>query len=432
MKITNNLRNVELKMDKGAVTGRMGLGWLVEGMKHFGVRKMMLDEHGQEKKSNREKDAYEKVMSGVMMMASGGERLEDVENLRADQGLLDSLGWEEMVCADTLINFIGDKRNNAKNRRVNEAMVVKAMREVKEEEFTYDNDATYIDSQKESAEYSYKGIRQMSGLLGYIAELGLINTVDYRRGNISPQTGVLNQLRKACWQAQKAGKRIKVFRSDSAAHKDEIFTYCAKKDILWYVTMDKNEGVKKAIKKLKAFDWKTMYGRYKDAYDKQWAVSDYVVDKGYRIRIMVLRWKNPDPTLFDEGVYCYHVIGTNDWEMDPMAWLEMHNGRMGSVEQVHKELKTGFGCDYTPSHDFEKNRGYFLMGVLAHNMTQIMKLFYLGSDAVAWTIKTMRYQFIHVCGKIIRSGRRFYCKIINVTREVFERFRKCQTAMRVT
>ncbi len=102
---------------------------------------------------------------------------------------------------------------------------------------------------------------------------------------------------------------------------------------------------------------------------------------------------------------------------------------MGSVEHSHKELKTGMGCDYTPSHDFEKNRGYFLLGVLAYNMTQIMKLFYLGSDAVKWTIKTMRYQFIHVCGKIVRSGRRYFCKIINVTQEIFERFRDCQTTM---
>jgi len=36
------------------------------------------------------------------------------------------------------------------------------------------------------------------------------------------------------------------------------------------VTMDKNPGVMKAIRKLKAFDWKTMYGRYKDDCDKQW------------------------------------------------------------------------------------------------------------------------------------------------------------------
>lgn len=428
MRIANNLCKVTLKKGEEAVTGRMGLGWVAESLRHFGLKKMVVDEHGGPKRSNREKGAYEKILTGAMMMVSGGERLEDVENLRADKGLLESLGWDEMICADTMINFIEDRRNNAKNRRVNTALVTKAMKVAKEEEFTFDSDATYIDSGKRSAEYSYQGRRQMSGLLGSIAELGVINTVDYRRGNASPQVGILNQLRKTCQQARQAGKRVKRFRSDSAGHQDAIFTYCDIHEIEYYVTLDKNEGVLKTIKKLKAFDWKTMYGPYKERYDTQWAVTTYAVSKGYRVRILILRWKNPDPTLFDEGPYCYHVIGTNNWDIEPMEWLEVHNGRMGTIEQSHKELKTGLGCDYTPSHDFEKNRGYFLLGVVAHNIVQVMKLFYLGPDAVKWTVKTLRYQFINVCGKIIRSGRRFYCKIINVTREVFERFKCCQMA----
>ena len=111
MKITNNLRKVTLKMDKGAVTGRMGLGWMAESMKHFGLKKMVADERGGKKRSNREKGAYEKIMTGAMMMVAGGECLEDVENLRVDRGLLESLGWEEKVCADTMINFIGKDEN---------------------------------------------------------------------------------------------------------------------------------------------------------------------------------------------------------------------------------------------------------------------------------------------------------------------------------
>lgn len=429
MKIANNLSKVTIKKSKEAVTGKIGLGWMADSLRHFGLKKMVTDEHGVKKNSNREKDAYEKILAGVMMMACGGERIEDVENLRVDCGLLDSLGWKEMVCADTMINFIGERRNNAKNRRVNDQLVIKAMKQAKDDEFTFDNDATYMDSDKKSAEYSYQGSRQMMGLLGCIAEIGIINTVDYRRGNASPQVGILNQLRKACQQTEKAGKRIYRFRSDSAAHQDKIFTYCAKKEIEFYVTLDKNIGVMKAISKLTGFDWKTMYGRYEEQDKKQWAVTSYIVSKGYRMRILVLRWKNPDPTLFDQGRYCYHVIGTNNEEIEPMEWLEAHSGRMGTIEQNHKELKTGFGCDYTPSHDFEKNRGYFLLGILAHNMVQVMKLFYLGTDAVKWTIKTVRYQFINVCGKIIRSGRKFYCKIINVTDEVFARFKNCQIAM---
>ncbi len=429
MRLSNNLSKVTLKKGEEAVTGRIGLGWMVDSLRHFGLKKMISDEYRQEKRSNREKSAYEKIMAGVMMMASGGERLEDIENLRADRGLLDSLGWEEMVCADTVINFIGDRRNNAKTRRVNNGLVVKAMKRSRETEFTFDSDATYMDSGKKVAEYSYQKRRQMSGLLGSIAEIGIINTVDYRRGNASPQTGILNQLRKACFQARCAGKRISRFRSDSAAHQDKIFTYCSKNGIEWYVTLDKDQGVMKTVRQLKCADWKTMYGRYKEQYEKQWAVADYVVSKGYHVSILVLRWQNPDPTLFDKNKYCYHVIGTNKKDIDPMAWLEVHSGRMGTIEQDHKELKNGFGCAYTPSNDFEKDRGYFLLGVLTHNATQVMKLFYLGPDAVQWTIKTVRYQFINVCGKIVRSGRQFYCRIINVTDKVFARFRCFQIAM---
>jgi len=50
-----------------------------------------------------------------------------------------------------------------------------------------------MDSGKDSAAYSYQGSKQMSGCWVCIAELGIINTVDYRRGNESPQVGILNQ-----------------------------------------------------------------------------------------------------------------------------------------------------------------------------------------------------------------------------------------------
>jgi hypothetical protein len=226
---------------------------------------------------------------------------------------------------------------------------------------TYDNDATYFDSAKKSAAYSYQKRRQFSGLLGCVAELELINTVDFRPGNASPQSGILNQLRKACRQAQKAGKRIARFRSDSAAHQDKIFTHCDLNGIRYSVSLDKNEGIRRTIAGLKQTDWKTMYGPCKGQEDKQWAVTEYRMTRGYRVRVLILRWRNPDPTLFDVSPYCYHAVGTNDWEIDPMAWLDFHNGRMGTIEHVNAELKTGLGCDYSPSHEFEKP-GIFFVG----------------------------------------------------------------------
>ena len=147
MKLTKNLSKVELKMSKDAVTGKMGLSWLTHSMKSFGVEKIISD--GYRKKSNRETDRFKKIMSAVMTRVAGGDRVEDIKNLRIDRGLLESLGWDEIMSPDTYLNLINDKRSNARLRSENNKMIIKALKELEEKELTYDNDATYFDSEKE-------------------------------------------------------------------------------------------------------------------------------------------------------------------------------------------------------------------------------------------------------------------------------------------
>ncbi len=425
MKLTKNMCKVELKMSKDAVTGKMGLSWLTHAMKDYGVEKMISDEY--EKRSNREIEYFKKIMSAVMTRVAGGDRVEDIENLRVDEGLLESLGWEEIMSADTYLNLIKDKKANAKIRRVNNKMIIKALRGLAEEELTYDNDATYFDSEKASAEYSYQKRKQFSGLVGCIAELGVMNTFDFRRGNVSPQAGVMNQLKKAAAQAKAAGKRIANFRSDSAAYRMDVMTYCDIQEIKYYISADKDAAVQKQIKRIKASQWRMLEDKYAKNEDTQWAETRQLMSKGFTIRMLVLRWPNPNPDLFDTSPYCYHGIVTNDFESEPMEWLKTHNGRMGTIEHSHQEIKSELSCDYAPSHEFEKNRGYFLIGILAYNMMEILKRFYMGASTINWKIKTVRYQFINVCGKIVKSGRRFCCKIINVTDEVFELYKNCKS-----
>lgn len=432
MKLTKKMAQVELKMSKEGVTGKIGLSWMTHCMEHFGIKKMVIDEHGDKKRSNREIEAYKKIMGGVMARVAGGDRVEDIEVLKADKGLVESLGWREIIGSDALLDFIGDRRSNGRNRKLNEAMTIKMMKKSEEKEFTYDNDATYFDSEKESAAYSYKKSKQFSGLIGSIAELGVINTVAFRPGNVSPSTGILNQLRKTNWQAKQAGKKLGKFRSDSAAHQHEIFTYCDINEIDYYISLTKNDALMRVVEGIKHSQWKMLEGKASKNIETKWAEESYVTSKGFSLRILVLRWPNPDPTLFDKSPYCYHVITTNNKEIKPMEWLQMHNGRMGTIEHGNKEIKSGLGCDYAPSHDFEKNRGYFLLGILAYNMMQIMKMFYMGEEAERWTIKSLRYRFIYVCGQVVKSGRKFYCKIINVTHEVFELFRNCKSKLVIT
>ena len=421
--ITKELNRVTLKKSEENVTGRMGLSWIGHCLRDYGFTTIINKNYSGARNSNRQIESSKKIEAGILMFAAGGQRIEDIENLRADKALVRTLGWDRMISADTLRGFLKEKKNAGKMRRINSGLVIKAMRESENNEFTYDNDATYIDSEKNSAEYSYHKKLQYSGLLGFISELDLCNTVDFRRGNVSPCEGILNQLRKAVAQAKEAGKRISIFRSDSAAHINDIFKECDKEDIKYYISLSKNVAIKEIIDSLEKKDWKKLSGKYAERPER-YAETVYVTNEGESVRMLVLRWKNPDITLFDESPYCYHAIGTNDNEISAMEWLEKHNGRMSS-ENYNKEIKSGFNCDYTPSNDFEMNRGYFLLGILSYNAVQIMKLFYLNKSARKWTIKTLRYHFINVCGKIIKTARRYICKIINVTEGTFDLFRSC-------
>lgn len=427
MNLAIKLSKVELKKSEEAVTGKMGLSWLVHAMKDFGVEKLISDEYVPG--SNREIGYFKKIMAAVMTRVAGGDRVEDVENLRGDRGLLESLGWGEIMGADTYLNMINDKRSNAKLRRVNKELAIKALRGLQEDELTYDNDATYFDSDKRSAAYSYQKSKQFSGLIGCIAEIGMINTVDFRRGNVSPQRGILNQLKKTAAQVKTAGKKIRKFRSDSAAYCMKIMTYCDVEGIKYFISADKDKAVRRTIKEIKASQWRMLTGEYAKNEGTEWAQTRHVMSKGFAIRMMVLRWENPDPDLFESSPYCYHAIVSNDFEIKAMEWLKVHNGRMGTIEHQHEEIKGELGCAYAPSHEFEKNRGYFLIGILAFNMIAILKRFYMGSSTINWKVKMLRYQFINVCGKIVKSGRRFCCKIINVTDEVFELYRNCKSKL---
>lgn len=431
MFLTGILGQVRLKKSQEDVTGRMGLSWINHSMDHYGLHTLIDTMMPKRSTSNREIRASRKVMAGVLSLIAGAERVEDLEALRNDRGLLNSLGWEDMISPDTLLQYAADKRNAARLRIVENELAIKMMRESDQKEFTYDQDATYFDSEKRSAAYSYQKKLQYSGMVGFIAEIKICATMDFRPGNVSPQSGVLNQLRKVAQQAKAAKKRISRTRLDSAGHKNEVFDYCEKESILYFISLDKNEAVMECINAIKSHQWQEIPEyEQKTGRKSQWAETIYVTNQGHAMRMLVLRWLNPQPDLFAQEKYCYHAIGTNDNEIEAMAWLEFHNGRMNS-ENYNKELKEGFNGGYAPSHDFNVDRFYFLLNVLAYNVVQAMKLFYLTDAVRNWTIKSLRYWFVHVCGKIVRTGRQYYCKIINVTEETFDLFRHCLSRLRM-
>ncbi|ETR66809.1 MAG: hypothetical protein OMM_12319 [Candidatus Magnetoglobus multicellularis str. Araruama] len=231
MTILLNLDNVVLAKTGVPVTPNVGLPYMANALRHFGLPDMVNQCFNDPKNSNREIHPYNKILGSTFSLIAGGDKIEDIQKLRADNCLAHAMGFNSIMSPDTFLNFLADCNNTKNLEELNKLICLNALRKSEVQFFTYDNDATYFNSNKKCATYSYKKEKQMSGLLGFIPDLNLCTTADYRTGKVSPKTGVLNQLQDMVALAKEAGKRILNFRSDSAAHSFEIFKYCIKEHI---------------------------------------------------------------------------------------------------------------------------------------------------------------------------------------------------------
>jgi len=127
--------------------------------------------------------------------------------------------------------------------------------------------------------------------------------------------------------------------------------------------------------------------------------------------LIVQRWSNLWPELFENGPFCYHVIATNDYQRLARQIIEFHNQR-SNAENYNKEIKNGFGMDYAPSQRIGANRVYFEIGVLAYNLTIAFKRLLLNSDWHRKTIATLRWELLLIGGKVVRTGRRLLLKVM--------------------
>ena len=412
--VPKNINQVELKRVKRNITGRAGLSWIAGMLKNIGFFEEIDRISPVEGKSNNELAMSKKMMSEIMSRIDGASAIEDVEVLRKDRGLRRITG-ERIVSADTIRNILKGEKTERIIKGANRWLVVKALKASKIEELTYDNDATYMESRKGSASYSYRETKDHSGLLGFIAELNLCVTMDFRTGRISPKEGIKEQIEKVIAITKEAGKKLCRVRIDSAGHKNEIFNLCEREGIKYYITLAQNKNVKELIHNIKESEWKKSKGT-----DREYAESVYVTNKGAMMRMIAIRWEKKEQMELFSDRYSYHVVGTNDNDNDGEHIMEIHAGRMGS-ENYNKELKGGYNCEWSPSNNFRMNGNYFYMGVLAYNCVEIVKRFFIRDVEVEkYRIKRFRQWFIKMSGKIVKSGRKYYFHLINVTDKSYE------------
>ena len=359
--------------------------------------------------------ASEYIFPLLLTLNGGGRSIEDTRKIRDDEGLREILPLEKLPSSDATGDWfrrMGTGGGLKGLEKVNKHFLKRGMKYDGIKGYTLDIDATGILAEKESAKMTYKGFKGYMPIVGHIAENSLVLGDEFREGNVPPASRNLEFI-KYCERQMPKGKRIKAFRSDSAAYQAEIINHCEGNGIKFAIGADLDEAVLGAIRAIPKDDWKP----YKNGHVAETVHSMNKTKKAFRL--IVIRRPYQGNMFSEEDVSLkYMVISTNRVESSEwvVAW---YNQRGDCSENRIKELKIGFGMERMPCGQFEANAVFFRIGVLAYNLYRLFISKTLDKSWHRHQVQTVRWRLYQIAGKIVFHGqvflkvRRRFCQLFN-------------------
>lgn len=169
--IRQNIQNFKLgTLRRTKVTASCGLALLMSFAKDIGLGKQLEFCFSHLKQRNRGYSVSAKILSFLQMIIKGGDRMSDIDLLRADPGLLALLRMEGFPRPNTLAELSRKFRQRDIHRLAECGMrlVVRALRLRKLRRVVLDIDSTLVESGVRIAERTYEGFWGFNPLLGML------------------------------------------------------------------------------------------------------------------------------------------------------------------------------------------------------------------------------------------------------------------------
>jgi hypothetical protein len=285
-------------------------------------------------KSGRGYKPREFVQALVWMLHAGGRRLGDLRELRTEQEVLGRLGLEAVPDAGTVGDWLR-RQGVAGAEAVQQVSRKLGTSCFAQEEVILDVDATQIEAEKQEAAWTYNHLQGYMPLVGYVD--GVCVGHEFREGNQSPSAGIL-EFAQSCEAALPPGKRI-YLRSDSAAYQAAVINHYRGPGRSFPITADLDAAVKREIQDLPEVAWQPYRTQEGIATDREIAETVHSMNGTEQaFRLMVLRWPNPQPNLFEADRYCYPAVATLRWKVYRLAGKLVRRAR-GWALQIKADLE---------------------------------------------------------------------------------------------
>lgn len=424
------------KKNEPRVTSFGGLPLVVEALRAFGVSddattRLQLG------KIHRQFDAGSLVEAAVLLLAAGGDCIEDIERLRADTALCELLGTA-MPSSGTFRQFLYSFHDESlmkeevfeRARIPKESEPLRLLQEVltahlgticerwSELTATLDIDGTIIESHKKEALPHYEGGRGYQPLVAYWAETGLAVWDQFRDGNVPGHLRALEAIKAAFSKLPKQVSKRKM-RGDTAHYSPPALQWMSREHIEFAIGAKKRKPLEKALETVADSKWSLLEIRPDTElsiaeldYQPRWAKPED------RLRYIGVRMRPLQHSLLENSsrrtVYLAIVTNTALPAPDAVRW---YWAKAGTVERLHDIVKNELGGGVMPCGRFGANAAWFRLALLTHNVLQTLKR--AGPESLRDARpKRLRFQLFTVPATVVRHARSLVAKIADVVQSL--------------
>jgi hypothetical protein len=374
------------------VTARAGLPLVMETSRALG-----LDEQAQHlfgpPRRREDFGADEQLETLSTLIAAGGDRVEDIRILAEDKGLVRLLD-RPFASPDALLDFLNsfhdqqcwagrpaDKKafvppESAKLQaldQLNGTLVLRAA-DPKQATATIDHDGTIIESHKRDALVAYEGTRGYQPLVATWAEEQLVVADEFRDGNVAGGEDPVSSVKRAFGKLPST-VTTRYFRGDSADYYEPLLKYLVGEKIGFAISADMSKELRAVCEGQPESAWQEMDKREREQVD----VAEVEFTPGTwgkdaePLRYIALRFTPLQSDLFEGATARYHAVVSNRRDLEPAALIEWHRGKAGTIEHVHRVLKSELAAGVMPCQLFGANAAWFRINVITYNLLTALK-----------------------------------------------------------
>lgn len=417
MKVTRDgrLMKVEVSADGAGLVSHAGSGLLAGLADRVGLTRALSGELAGLRERRGGHDPGRVVRDLAVMLADGGDCLADLRAVRDQAALFgpvasDSTAFrviDKIASTPGLIDALGRAHARARAQVWKQTGAPGRV--------TIDLDATLLTSHsdKEGAAGNFKGGYGFHPLLAYCDETREALAGMLRPGNAGANTAI-DQIHVAETALEQVPREhiedIEILlRVDSAGASHELLDWAHEANIRFSVGYDLTDSVRAQILEISDGDWVCAVDQDGTQRTNGQVAELHGLDlkawpRGSRV---IVRRERPHPgaqlSFTDHDGHRFQAILTDQDDAD-IAQVECrHRARARVEDHIRNDKQTGLAN--LPFRDFEHNRVWLKLVLLAHDLITWTQTLLLTGELARCEPKRLRYRLLHTAARLATSGR---------------------------